>query len=142
MLIREIDVRLKNDESDKEQLVPVLELFAESAGGPARLLFRLNLALDELITNIINYGYPEPKVGEIQVLLRRHAEQIEVIIVDDGVAFDPLSMPEPDLESDLEDRAIGGLGVHLVRQLADQVTYRRDGDHNRIELRMGLAQAA
>ena len=64
---------------------------------------------------------------------------VVAVVSDDGIAFDPLEVPPPDLESSLEDRPVGGLGVHFMLTLMDEVTYRREGDRNVLTMRKSYA---
>lgn len=92
------------------------------------------LAIDELTTNIIFYAYPG-RSGTIQISCEIDEEWIDLSIRDRGTPFNPLSVPEPDIFSDADERKIGGLGVHLVRCLMDDVMYSRQGEENVLMLR-------
>jgi serine/threonine-protein kinase RsbW len=87
------------------------------------------LAVEEAVTNVILHGY-ENTTGEVSVTFLTTHGMLEVRIEDRAPAFDPLSMPEPDIESDVEDRKIGGLGVFLIRQVMDDVSYRYEDGKN------------
>jgi serine/threonine-protein kinase RsbW len=91
------------------------------------------LAVEEAITNIITHGYP-PGQGEIGIRCRATPRYIEIRIEDSAVPFDPLSLPEPDLSGNVEDRKIGGLGVFLIRQVMDGISYRRKNGKNILKL--------
>ena len=95
------------------------------------LAFKLHLIIEELALNAMTYGGAE----SVQITITTDAEAVTVEISDDGAAFDPLSeAPEPDLDAALEDRAVGGLGIHLVRTLTDDLSYRWDGERNHLSL--------
>jgi polar amino acid transport system substrate-binding protein len=87
------------------------------------------LAVEEAVTNIINHGYKK-KGGEIVVSGRISLDRIEVQITDAASRFDPLSVPEPELDSSIEDREIGGLGVFLIRKVMDVTSYRYESGKN------------
>lgn len=97
---------------------------------------RLALALEEVFVNICHYAYPE-RAGMVELNCRVEDERFVMEIADEGVAFDALSLPEPDLAAGLDERRIGGLGWFLVRQLADELDCRRENGRNivRIALR-------
>ncbi len=98
------------------------------------LVFRINLVLEELGLNIIDYGHDEG-VHEFDICLTSEEGAITIEVVDDGKPFDPLNdAPQPDLASDLEDRRVGGLGLHLVRTTMDDMSYRRDQGKNHLTL--------
>ncbi len=98
----------------------------------------LELALEEVLVNIFTHAYPEEE-GMVQVTCQKAEKDLVVSIEDDGVAFNVTETPPPDLDSDVLDRPLGGLGVHLVKNLMDAVFYRRKGGRNILELRLSLS---
>ena len=92
----------------------------------------VHVALDEILSNIVRHGGPQGREPVIEVSFAAVAAGLEVTIVDDGPRFDPLSLPEPDLTSSLEERQPGGLGIHLVKRLMDRVVYARRGGRNHL----------
>lgn len=107
---------------------------AAVAGAADGLLFRIELAIEEALTNIIKYAYPD-SVGEIEVTCSATpACSLVVDIRDWGTPFDPLHCHAPDLSQDFLERPVGGLGVFLMRKLADQVIYCPLSDGNRLTL--------
>jgi len=126
---------------DLSQLAPVASavdgLLAENAVAPD-VAFQVNLCIDELVTNAVRHGVAAGggrplKIGVRVTVGRRRG--VEVQVSDDGAAFDPLTAPPPDLDAGVEDRQVGGLGVHLVRTFMDEVLYARHGDRNVVTLR-------
>ena len=110
--------------------------FGESDGWPADMAFQIELTLEEICVNIVNYGF-EDDGGEhaIQIILDSGPESLTMEIIDNGRAFDPLTeTPAPDLDSDVGDRPIGGLGVYLVKQYMDALEYRRSDGRNHLKL--------
>ena len=103
--------------------------------------FKVNLALDELVTNVINYGYDDEDEHAIRLLVSWDGETLRFVLEDDGKPFNPLDIPPPDLDTPIEDRQVGGLGIHFVRQVMDSVTYRRDGARNVLTMARRLDQA-
>jgi anti-sigma regulatory factor (Ser/Thr protein kinase) len=106
--------------------------FAESMSWPDEATFKLKLVLEEILMNVISHGGDSSHKPHITLHLSQQKELVSMEISDDGIAYDPLTAPPPDLESDLDDRPIGGLGVHLVRALMDSVSYRFVGGRNRL----------
>ncbi|MBS7541847.1 ATP-binding protein [Ancylobacter oerskovii] len=138
MIIAQLDLRLANDLAELEPLVRALEFFAEASALPEKVAHRLTLAVDEFVNNAVDYGYADRRAGEITVSVRHRGEEVEVVLADDGDAFDPFTAPAPDLTSSIEERRIGGLGVHLVRTLAARFAYRREDGCNVVTLAFTL----
>lgn len=131
----ELLLTLKNDLSELSRVAEKIELHGESRGWPMKWVLNLNLSLDELITNTVSYGYQDTDEHEIRVTLTEQTGSLVVVVEDDGTAFNPFTTaPEPDLESDVDDRPIGGLGVYFVKTLMDEVAYERVENCNRITL--------
>ena len=97
---------------------------------PEDVVFAINVVLDELISNIVKYGYTDDAVHDIHVKLSATDSAVEIGIEDDGRAFDPCAAPEPDLSLPLEQRPVGGLGLHFVRKLMDDIKYKRENNRN------------
>ena len=95
----------------------------------------MQVALDEVLVNVISYAYPEPGEHRIEVVLRARPDVIEAEVTDDGVPFDPLALDAPQRDAPLQRRSVGGLGIHFVRSLMSEVTYRRAGSRNTLVLR-------
>ena len=126
---------LKNDLSELARVAEAIESLGASRGWPAKWIVNLNLSLDELITNTVSYGYRDADEHEIRVTVTERDGSLVVILEDDGIAFDPFTAaPEPDLDAGVEERRIGGLGVHFVKTLMDEVAYERVDGCNRITL--------
>jgi anti-sigma regulatory factor (Ser/Thr protein kinase) len=103
---------------------------------PATQEYALRLCLEEAVANVAMHGAPEPDAAAeaVSVELRHASGLLHVLVEDRCAAFDPLLQPAPDLAASLEDRPIGGLGIHLMRQYAQSVRYRREAGTNRLEL--------
>jgi anti-sigma regulatory factor (Ser/Thr protein kinase) len=128
------EITLRTDLSELTALADFVDRFAADAALPADAAFQLNLVLEELVTNTIIHGQVAPG-DEIHLRLERRGDVIEADLVDTGAAFDPRTLPAPELDAPLESRSIGGLGVHLVRQFVDELDYRRENDRNHLRLR-------
>ena len=121
---------VKNQLSELERVSRDVEAFGEHHGLPANAIFSVNLALDEILTNVISYGYVEGGQHDIVLRLSLAAGELVVQVEDDGRAFNPLELRLPDMDKPLEERPIGGLGIHLVRKLMDRLEYRREAGRN------------
>ncbi|CQR70813.1 Serine/threonine-protein kinase BtrW [Sporomusa ovata DSM 2662] len=116
---------LKNNLDELEKLSANLEEFFEENDIAPKILFQVNLVLDELVTNIISYAYPDGLVHEMLIEISFADSTINLTVSDDGVAFDPTTIPEPDLNQSAEERELGGLGIYFVRQNMDCMEYQR-----------------
>jgi sigma-B regulation protein RsbU (phosphoserine phosphatase) len=99
--------------------------FADDCDIPPSVALKFNVIFDELLSNIISYAYTDDDEHDIEVRMERVGKRLTVTITDDGVPFNPLMVGKPDTELSLEDREIGGLGIHLVRNLVDDACYQR-----------------
>ena len=128
---------LKNNTRELERLTEALDNFADRHELPGDTRFELQLCIEELVLNIINHGFDDGAEHDIRVDLEIQGEArvITVHLLDDGRKFDPLSdAPEPDIEAELEERAVGGLGIHFVRQFMDDARYCRENGQNHLIL--------
>ncbi|MBI1208348.1 MAG: ATP-binding protein [Azospirillum sp.] len=124
------EVVLKNSLIEIERLSVVVDEFCQSHCAPTDLAFKFNLALDEIITNIVDYAFDDDAEHEIHVILCCTDGCIQAEVIDEGRSYNPLAAADPDVTLSIEDRPIGGLGVYFVRQMMDRVDYRRDGNRN------------
>lgn len=119
-------------------------IFVDRVGSEYRLVpdvvADIQVALDEILTNIIDYGYTDDGEHEICIRFRILGNVLEAVIEDDGVPFDPLASATPDISGPLHERRVGGLGMHFVKNLMDEVNYNRIGDRNRLVLRKNLTE--
>ncbi|WP_212745106.1 ATP-binding protein [Hydrogenophaga sp. 2FB] len=116
---------LENRLDEISKLAEAFEKWATDARVPQATIRAVNLMLDELISNVVMYAYPASQRGEILVDAWISPGQLEVRLTDHAFAFNSLQARQPDVRADIDDRRIGGLGIHFVRQLADVVTYER-----------------
>jgi anti-sigma regulatory factor (Ser/Thr protein kinase) len=125
-----IEIRLKNQLPEIHRLAELVDAFFSDQGLPGKLSYNFNLAFDEIITNIVSYGYDDSDEHMIDVRLELVDGRVEAEVVDDAKAYDPLQAKEPDVNASLEDRPIGGLGVFFVKELMDDVRYRYENGRN------------
>jgi anti-sigma regulatory factor (Ser/Thr protein kinase) len=106
----------------------------EAAGLTPEGLFPFELALEEVFVNAITHGAQAGQIRHFELAFSYANGRAALVLRDDAPAFDPLSLATPDLDADLEERSVGGLGIHLVRELMDEVTYRRTEGCNELTL--------
>lgn len=134
------EITIANASPEIGRVTGLLTDFATEHGLPAATTADMNVALDEVLSNIIKYGYTDTKRHEITIRFIVSARDLTAEVEDDGQPFDPLSVPPPELHKPLAERKIGGLGIHFLRTLLTEVRYCRSGDRNRLVLTKSLAQ--
>src|SRR5687767_14061669 len=130
-----ITIRLPVDLKEIERLNRLVRQFGDLHEVPGRVLYAVNLALDEVVTNLVLHGFDDPTGQEFEARLTAKDGVVAAEVEDEGRSFNPLEFPSPNLEAPLEERELGGLGIHLVRSLMDRVEYRRAGAKNVLSMR-------
>jgi serine/threonine-protein kinase RsbW len=125
-----IPAKLENLES----MLQFIRNCAEQQGFSKREVNKIQVAAEEALVNVISYAYPDDG-GDVEIRCNaKGAEGLVIEIIDWGIPFDPLSLPEPDIEAPPEEREVGGLGIHIMRNIMDEVSYKREGDRNILTL--------
>ncbi len=125
---------IKNRLSEIDRVNSEFEVFVEQQGIPQSATRQLKLAFDELLNNTISYGYKDDEEHEIDIRVEVLDQRLLVTIVDDGVPFNPFTREAPDISLDIDEREIGGLGIHLCQQIMDEASYKRGIDKNQVTL--------
>lgn len=130
------ELRLEPLLSEVPRLIEWVEARCAASGVGREIAMKLALVLEEAVANAINHGLPgAPPPHRLAVRLGIDADAVAAEIIDNGRPFDPTAVSDPDLTSSLEERQLGGLGIHLMRALMDDLDYRRSGDVNILRLR-------
>ena len=116
---------LVNDLRQVSLLPGFVDRLREENGLAPALAAKINLALEEAVCNVIHYAYPEGTAGKMDLEAVREGNRLRFTLTDRGKAFDPTAAPEANLEAPLEERLVGGLGIHLVRSIMDSISYSR-----------------
>ena len=132
-------LQITNERVELARVKEGVDRFAAAHGLPSTALADLQVSLDEVLSNIISYGYADAATHDIVIQLRIADGALHAVIEDDGAPFDPLMVPLAEVETDLAKRAVGGLGIRFIRALNDEVRYERAGNRNRLSLRRNLA---
>ena len=130
----EKSIILANDISEISRLYEFIEELGNDFSLSPDIVFNLNLVLEEAVVNIINYAYPKEKHESIYLSAQLHEGSIVFVLTDTGMQFDPTKAPEADITLSLEDRPIGGLGIFLIRQIMNEVSYERIDGKNVLTL--------
>jgi len=131
-------VRIENDLSEIAKVDEKLDEFAEQFGLPPAIAATFHIIFDDLLNNVISYGFNDEQRHFIDISLELTANSLIVSIADDGVPFDPLTKATPDTTLSIEDRQIGGMGIHLVINMVDDINYQRTADKNVLTLTKSL----
>jgi len=111
----------------------------EQRNAPQHIDYLAHLAVEELVTNCIKYGYEDTLEHMIEIRLQISGNELLLTVSDDGRAFNPLDLPAPDTDLPLEERPIGGLGIHLLRRMSDGMEYVREAGKNRVTVRKSMS---
>ena len=127
-----LSLKVECDRNELDRITEALEELGVEEAWPPDLLFKLNLVIEELVLNVIDYGYPgDGSDSDFDLTVTSNAESVTIEITDDGVAFDPvIDARAPDVSAPIEDRPVGGLGIYLARKLMDEFKYRREDGRN------------
>ncbi len=135
-----LSLRVENKIEELGRISAAVEELAESEGWPPALTFRVNLVLEEFGINVINYAH-EGGVHDFEITLLSEPETLIIEITDDGVPFNPLEdKPVPDTSAPMDERPIGGLGLHIVRNMTEEMRYERQNSRNHSTLVMRKAE--
>ncbi len=129
-----LSLRIKNHLAE---IPPATELAAAwllARGVPEHETCFARLAIDEVVSNCVKYGYDDSAEHLIGIEIELDADSLVLAVEDDGHPFNPLEFPEPDTSLPVEERPIGGLGIHLLRKMADRIEYGRTNSRNRLTL--------
>ena len=125
---------LHNDISEVPQLNDFIEAVAERLGIEPSTALQLQLAVEEAVVNVMDYAYPPDSVGEVSVATTSDGQCLKIVITDSGIPFDPTEQEKADISLSAEERQIGGLGILLVNEIMDTVSYERKDGKNVLTL--------
>lgn len=125
---------LRNDVQDVPLLAAFIDEVCETMGFNTSVTMQMNLAMEEAVVNVMNYAYPKGEQGDIVIEAEEVGDNVRFVIIDGGTPFNPTSEADADTTLSAEERPIGGLGIFLVRQLMDSVSYEYKDGKNRLTL--------
>jgi anti-sigma regulatory factor (Ser/Thr protein kinase) len=137
-----LEIILQNRPEEKRRLLAALEDFVGAQQLPKPVFRAADLVLEEHLTNVMNYAYDDGREHEIQVRLEAGPAQLVIEVEDDGRAFDPTLAPAVDTSLPLDQRPVGGLGIHFIRRCMDEVRYQRRANRNVLRMIKRLPAAA
>ena len=138
MIADRVSLELRNSLSELDTLGQSLQQFGEELGLSNKVLFQICLAMEEIVSNIISYGYTDDAVHWIKIAILHEQGILIIRLEDDGIPFDPLWAQEPDCECPVEERKVGNLGIHLCKKVMDDMIYERCGNKNILTLKKDI----
>ena len=129
---------LPNNTEEVPRLAAFVEEVCEAVGFDPGLTMQINLAIEEAVVNVMNYAYPSGTRGDVSIEASSNDVRLKFTIIDSGSPFDPTARSEVDTTLSANDRPIGGLGIHLVRQIMDSINYERVDNLNILTLRKNI----
>ncbi len=135
MVSHKYSFELKSDLSELETLCQQLNKLGHVTGLSEACITDVNICLDELFTNIVSYGFTDDLEHIIRFTINVDNNVLTLNIEDEGIPFNPLEKKDPEIPADLIDVRIGGLGIHIVRKLMDDISYKRKRGKNKLTMK-------
>ena len=134
------EITIKNQISELERVNLFLEEIAEELNLDMELQMNLNLVLEEMVSNVIFYAYPEGKTAEIELVAETRGKELTFVITDSGKEFDPTAKEDADPNVNPMDRDIGGMGIYIVKNIMNEVSYQRLEGKNLLTLKKDICK--
>ena len=134
----ELTLALKNNIDEINRLHTFIEEVGEAFELPMKVVLNLHLVLEEAVTNVIMYAYPQEQNEHIYLTAKKQDDRLVFVLTDSGIAFDPTQTPDADITLSANERQIGGLGIFLIRKIMNEVKYERIDDKNVLTLEKEL----
>ena len=134
----QLSLVLRNETKELERMAEEVSAWCRANDISESAEFQVNLTLDEIVSNVIRHGWKDGGEHQLDVRIFLLEDELRLEVEDDATPFNPLEAPPPDISSPLEERPIGGLGVHLVRQIMDELAYRRLDGKNLLVMKMKI----
>ena len=125
-----LSISFANDMRELTHVLQVVNVFLEPRELQSKLVYAVNLILEEILMNIIKYGYEDENSHEIEVQIELEEDEVALTVIDDGKEFNPLTIPGPDRSKSAMDSIEEGLGLQFVRHMRNAMEYRREEDKN------------
>ena len=132
------EIRIKNQVSELEKVALFIEEIGEELGLGMELQMNLNLVMEEMVSNVIFYAYPEGTEADIELMAKSDGKELTFVISDQGREFDPTAKEDTDLNVNPAERELGGMGIFIVKNIMNEVTYQRLEGRNLLTMTKGL----
>jgi serine/threonine-protein kinase RsbW len=132
------EICIKNKISELEKVAQFVEEIGEELGLNMELQMNLNLVMEEMVTNVIFYAYPQDEEADIELLAKSDGKELTFVLSDQGKEFDPTAKEDADLDVNPAERELGGMGIFIVKNIMNKVTYQRLEGKNLLTMTKGL----
>ena len=132
------EITIKNQVSELERVNQFVDEIAEELGLDMELQMNLNLVMEEMVSNVIFYAYPEGKSADIELVAESHGKELTFVLTDRGQEFDPTAKEDNDLSVNPAERELGGMGIFIVKNIMNKVTYQRLEGKNLLTMTKGI----
>ena len=132
------ELTFKNEQQELNRVAEFMEGLCDELELDMHIAMKLQLAIEEMVTNVIFYAYPEGVSADITLTAETDGTELTFILSDSGKPFDPTAKDDPDLDVDPMDREQGGMGILIVKNIMNEVSYRRLGDTNQLTMKKKL----
>jgi anti-sigma regulatory factor (Ser/Thr protein kinase) len=134
----QLTLRVKSSFAEIPAAIEAVSRWLAGRNAPPAADYLASLAIEELVTNCVKYGYDDSAEHVIEIELKLSAGELVLTVTDDGHEFNPLELPERNTNMSVEELPVGGLGIHLLRKMSDRMDYARTDGKNRLTLRKSL----
>ena len=132
------EIRIKNQVDELERVNQFVEEIGEELGLDMELQMNLNLVMEEMVSNVIFYAYPQGKSAEIELVAESDGKELTFVLSDKGKEFDPTAKEDADPDVNPMERDIGGMGIYIVKNIMNQVTYQRLEGKNLLTMKKSI----
>ena len=132
------EICIKNKVSELEKVAQFVEEIGEELGLSMELQMNLNLVMEEMVTNVIFYAYPQDEEADIELLAKSDGKELTFVLSDQGKEFDPTAKEDNDLSVNPAERELGGMGIFIVKNIMNKVTYQRLEGKNLLTMTKGI----
>ena len=132
------ELSIKNEIGELARVNQFLDDIAEELGLDMELQMNLNLVLEEMVSNVIFYAYPEGKTAEIELVAETHGKQLTFVLTDRGKEFDPTAKEDANPDVNPMERDIGGMGIYIVKNIMNEVSYQRLEGKNLLTMKKNI----
>ena len=132
------EICIKNKVSELEKVAQFIEEIGEELGLSMELQMNLNLVMEEMVTNVIFYAYPQDEEADIELLAKSDGKELTFVLSDQGKEFDPTAKEDNDLSVNPAERELGGMGIFILKNIMNKVTYQRLEGKNLLTMTKGI----